>query len=81
MGFDTIIINLVAYLVFLQEPGAEIHGAKCLRQECDQSSQVCGEAKFEELFNHISEELGSKQLEVFQHIKIIYIKPDGSNVS
>lgn len=58
-----------------------MHGAKCLRQECDQSSQFCGKAKFDELFNSIMESLGAKNLEVFQHIKLTYTKPDGSNVS
>ena len=57
-----------------------MHSAKCLRQECDKSDQLCGSAKFGELFDPISAKLGDKLVEVFQHIKLSYTKADGSKV-
>ena len=57
-----------------------MHNSKCLRQECDQTDRLCGEAKFGELFDQVSTKIGLKKIEVFQHIKINYTKPDGSNV-
>ena len=57
-----------------------MHGAKCLRQECQQSDDLCGGAKFGDIFDPISDKLGSQQLEVFQHHKLTYTKTDGTKV-
>ena len=57
-----------------------MHNAKCLNQQCDQSVQLCGRAKFGELFDPLTAKLGDTTIEVFQHLKLAYTKSDGSKV-
>ena len=58
-----------------------MHSVHCLRQECEQTSQLCGKEKFCELFDNVTDKLGQNNIEVFQHMRIRFNKPDGSHVS
>jgi hypothetical protein len=57
-----------------------MHSAKCFHQKCDQSEQKCGRAKFEEIFRTLSAKLGHFPVQLLQHVKLTYTKPDGTKV-
>ena len=80
--FCTVLVFIcVTVLIFhSQEPGKELHNNDCFDQTCDQTVLSCGENRFKEYFGLIAEKLGHKPLEVFQHLKLSYMKPDGSKV-
>jgi hypothetical protein len=58
-----------------------MHNYSCFDQSCDQSVLRCGPNKFDEYFGPLAGRLGHMKLELHQHIKDSYIKPDGSKVS
>ena len=57
-----------------------MHAAECFKQCCDQSILKCGLAKFEECFESLEAKLGHSKIEVFQHVKQSYTKPNGAQV-
>ena len=57
-----------------------MHSSDCFYQTCDQTEQACGGEKFVEVFRNVSHKLGNCRLELYQHVKLEYTKPDGSKV-
>ena len=57
-----------------------MHDKACFDQTCNQNDSKCGRAKFEEVFGPLNNKLGDLSVEVFQHQKLSYQKPDGSKV-
>ena len=57
-----------------------MHNYSCFEQSCDKSVWSCGKSKLEEYFGPLSAKLGHLKLELYQHLKEAYLKPDGSKV-
>ena len=57
-----------------------MHPAACFLQTCDQTELKCGLNRFEEMFSKLSSKLGHAPLQLLQHMKVTYTRPDGKEV-
>jgi hypothetical protein len=47
---------------------------------CDQSEQKCGQGRFQEIFQTLKTKMGASPVQLLQHVKLTYTKPDGKQV-
>ena len=71
--------TLIDILLHPCDEGSDIHPAKCLMQTCENSEEPCGIKKYDSIFFQMLNKFGTQQIDVFQHEKLQYIKPDGSS--
>ena len=67
--------------VFVQTEGKIFNDFNCYSQSCNgQETGMCGSSKLELLFSDLSNCVGEKNVEYFQHIEIVYSISDTKKV-
>ena len=80
-GFElnSSISELLSKVLHPKEDGQQWHRPECYNQTCTSTeTSPCGSQKLMLLFQKLIENFGSIEIKLFQHLRVSYVKSDGS---